>query len=80
MILHADMDCFPLYRVFFNKVEITRDVYMADADRGVLLRRQQLPQGQYDYLPPEHGEVTIYNAAQEKVPPSKAQTAKIGAR
>jgi hypothetical protein len=55
------MDCFPQYRVFFNGAEVTRETVMADADRGILLRREMLAQGQYTYLPPEHGEVKIFH-------------------
>jgi hypothetical protein len=62
MILHADMDCFSDYRVYFNGKEITREVYMADAEKGIVLRREPLPQAQgYRYLSPERGDVRVYH-------------------
>lgn len=61
MIIHADMDCFSRYRIYFNGAEITRQVYMADMEKGIVLRREPAPQTGYRYLPPEQGDVRIYH-------------------
>ena len=46
MILHSKMVCFSNYRVLLNGNDITRNVYLADVERGFVLTRVPGPQGQ----------------------------------